>query len=155
MRILALASRLHHQVGCSSSAVRGQRPRPLPIRKDVMRAAMRTIERVGFILFALVAPALAQNQRATELAPAVAGPTYDLSAGYANLTMAMPSAQHVNLSGLDVGGTAELTSRWGAMLDSTYVRTSDFLATGHPGYQLSFLGGPVFYPFEHGSTRLS
>jgi hypothetical protein len=120
-----------------------------------MRAAMRTIERVGFILFALVAPALAQNQRATELAPAVAGPTYDLSVGYANLTMAMPSAQHVNLSGLDVGGTAELTSRWGAMLDSTYVRTSDFLATGHPGYQLSFLGGPVFYPFDHGSTRLS
>lgn len=100
------------------------------------------------------APALAQNQRPTEPAPAAAGPNCDLSVGYANLTLAT-SARHVNLSGLDVGGSAELTSRWGAMLDSTYVRTSDFLGTRHPGYQLSFLGGPVFYPFDHGNNRLS
>ncbi len=140
---------------CPSSAVRGQRPRPLPIRKDVMRNAMRTIERVGFILFALVAPALAQDQRPTEPAPAVAGPDYDMSVGYANLTMAIPSAQHVNLSGLDVGGSAHLNSLWGPMVDSMYVRTSDVLGTGHAAYQLSFLGGPAFYPFEHGNTRLS
>jgi hypothetical protein len=155
MRILALASRLHHQVGCSSSAVRGQRPRPLPVRKDVMRAAIRTIERVGFILFALVAPALAQDQRATAPAPAVTGPGYDVSVGYANLTMAMPSAQHVNLSGLDLGGSADLNSRWGAMVDAMYVRASDVLGTRHAAYQLSFLGGPAFYPFDHGNTRLS
>jgi opacity protein-like surface antigen len=116
---------------------------------------MRIIERAGFILFALVAPALAQNQRATEPEPAVAGPTYDVSVGYANLTMAMPSAQHVNLSGVDVGGSVHLNSRWGAMVDSMYVRTSDVLGTGHAGYQVTFLGGPVFYPFEHGNTRLS
>ena len=140
---------------CSSSPVRGQRPRPPLIRKDVMRNAMRTIERVGFILFALVAPALAQNQRATEPAPAAAGPAYDMSVGYANVTMAMASAQHVNLSGLDVGGSAHLNSRWGAMVDSTYVRTPDVLGTRHAGYQLSFLGGPVFYPFDHGKTRFS
>jgi hypothetical protein len=120
-----------------------------------MRNAMRTIEKVGFILFALVAPALAQNQRATEPAPAVAGPDYDMSVGYANLTMAMASAQHVNLSGLDVGGSAHLNSRWGAMVDSMYVRTSDVLGTRHAGYQWSFLGGPAFYPFDHGNTRLS
>jgi hypothetical protein len=116
---------------------------------------MRTIERASFILFALVAPALAQNQRATEPVPAVTGPTYDMSVGYANLTMAMPSAQHVNLSGLDVGGSADLSSRWGTMADSVYVRTSDVLGTRHAGYQLSFLGGPAFYPFERGNTRLS
>jgi hypothetical protein len=129
--------------------------RPLPIGKDVMRTAMRIIERAGFILFALVVPTLAQNQRATEPVPAVAGPTYDVSVGYANLTMAMPSAQRVNLSGLDVAGSAYLNSRWGGMVDSMYVRTSDVLGTGHAGYQLSFLGGPVFCPFEHGNTRLS
>jgi len=116
---------------------------------------MRTIEKVGFILFALVAPALAQNQQAKEPAPAVAGPAYDVSVGYANLTMAIPSAQYVNLSGLDVGGSAQLNSRWGAMVDSMYVRTSDVLGTGRPAYQLSLLGGPVFYPFDRGNTRLS
>jgi opacity protein-like surface antigen len=121
---------------------------------------MRTIEKVGFILFALAASVLAQNQQATKPIPAVAGPVYDMSAydvsvGYANLTTAMPSGQHVNLSGLDVSGTVDLNSRWGAMVDSMYVRTSDVLGTRHAGYQLSFLGGPVFYPFDRGNTRLS
>ena len=114
---------------------------------------MKTIEKVGFILFVLVAHALAQNQRAT--APAAAGPAYDVSVGYTNLRMAIPSAQHVNLSGLDVAGSADLNSRWGATVDSTYVRTSDVLGTRHAGYQLSLLGGPVFYPFEHGKNRVS
>jgi hypothetical protein len=155
MRILALASRLHHEAGGFSSAVRGQRLRLLPIRKDVMRTAMRTIVKAGFILFSLAAPALAQDQRATEPVPAVTGPAYDVSVGYANLTMAMPSSQHVNLSGLDVTGSADLNSRWGPMVDSSYVRTNDVLGTGHPASQWSLLGGPVFYPFGHGNTRLS
>jgi hypothetical protein len=125
-----------------------------------MRNAMRTIEKVGFILFALAAPVLAQNERAREPVPAVTSPVYDMpaydmSVGYANLTTAMTSGQHVNLSGLDVGGSADLNSRWGAMVDSMYVRTSDVLGTRHAGYQLSFLGGPAFYPFERGNTRLS
>jgi hypothetical protein len=116
---------------------------------------MWTIKTAGFILFALIAPALAQDQPATEPVPAVTGSAYDVSVGYANLNMAMPSAQHVNLSGLDIGGSAHLNSRWGAMVDSMYVRTSDVLGTRHPAYQLSLLGGPVFYPFEHWNTRFS
>jgi opacity protein-like surface antigen len=120
-----------------------------------MRNATRTIEMAGYILFALVAPALAQNQLATEPVPAAAGPVYDLSVGYADVDMAVPSAQHVNMGGVDVGGNVNLASRWGAMLDSTYVRTSDILGTRHAGYQLSFLSGPAFYPFEHRNSRVS
>jgi hypothetical protein len=119
-----------------------------------MRNAMRTIGKVSCFLFMLVAPALAQNQIADGPSPAVAGPAYDVSVGYTNLTMAIPSAQHLNLSGLDVGGRVDLNSRWGAMVDSTYVRTSNVLGTGHGGYQLSFLSGPMFYPVEHGNTRM-
>lgn len=120
---------------------------------------MRTIEKVGFILLALAAPVLAQNQR-EEPVPAVAGPpyampAYDMSVGYANFTTAMTSGQHVNLSGLDAGGSADLNSRWGAMVDSMYVRTSDVLGTRHAGYQLNFLGGPEFYPFGRRNTRFS
>ncbi len=120
-----------------------------------MRNAMRTIVKVGYFLFALVAPVLAQNQLATEPAPAAAGPAYEMSVGYTNLTMAMTSAQHVNLSGVDVGGSVDLAPRWGAMLDSTYARTSNVLGTRHDAYQLNFLSGPVFYPFEHGNNRIS
>jgi hypothetical protein len=119
-----------------------------------MRNAMRTIRKVSCFLFVLVAPALAQNQIADGPSPAVAGPAYDVSVGYTNLTMAIPSAQHLNLSGLDVGGRVDLNSRWGAMVDSTYVRTSNVLGTRHGGYQLSFLSGPMFYPVEHGNTRM-
>jgi opacity protein-like surface antigen len=115
---------------------------------------MRTIGKVSYILFALVAPALAQNKLATGASPAVAGPAYHVSVGYTNLTMAIPSAKNVNLSGLDVGGGVDLNSRWGAMVDSTYVRTSNVLGTRHGGYQLSFLGGPVFYPVVHGNSRM-
>ncbi|HUD65905.1 MAG TPA: hypothetical protein VMQ17_15050 [Candidatus Sulfotelmatobacter sp.] len=115
---------------------------------------MRTIGKVSCFLFVLVAPALAQNQIADGPSPAVAGPAYDVNVGYTNLTMAIPSAQHLNLSGLDVGGRVDLNARWGAMVDSTYVRTSNVLGTGHGGYQLSFLSGPMFYPVEHGNTRM-
>jgi opacity protein-like surface antigen len=126
-----------------------------------MRNAMRTrtIEKVGFILFALAAPLLAQNQQARQpiapiSSPVYDMPAYDVSVGYANLTT-LTSGQHVNLNGLDVGGSFDLNSRWAAMVDSMYVRTSDILGTGHAGYQLSFLGGPAFYPFERGNTRFS
>jgi opacity protein-like surface antigen len=117
-----------------------------------MRNAMRTMGKVGCLLFALVASAQAQKAE-TGLEPAAAGPAFDVSAGYANLTM-LTSGQNVNLNGLDVALHDDLNLRWGGMLDSTYVRTSDVLGTGHAGYQLSFLGGPMFYPAKHGNTRI-
>jgi hypothetical protein len=119
-----------------------------------MRNAMRAIVKVGYFLFALGAPVLAQNQLATEPAPAASAPAYEMSVGYTNLTT-MTSAQHVNLSGVDVGGSVDLAPRWGAMLDTTYARTSNVLGTRHDGYQLNFLSGPVFYLFEHRNTRIS
>jgi hypothetical protein len=119
---------------------------------DVMRNTLNTLGKVTCIWFAMVLPGLAQNHLAAGVAPAATVPAYDASVGYSNLTMISP--QNANLSGLDVGGRADLNSRWGAMLDSMYVRTSNVLGTGHGGYQLSFLGGPVFYPLEHGNYRI-
>lgn len=121
---------------------------------DVMRNTLSTAGKVICILFALVAPALAQTHLAPGVAPAATVPTYDVSVGYSNLTTAVTSAQNVDLSGLDVGGRADLNSRWGVMLDSMYVRASNVLGTGHGAYQLSFLGGPAFYPLEHVNYRI-
>jgi opacity protein-like surface antigen len=120
-----------------------------------MKNAMTTLKTTGCLLFALLAPALAQNQFAAQPEPAAAGPAYDLSVGYANVEMAVPSSSYVNMGGVDVAGNMNLGARWGAMVDSTYVRTPDVLGTRHAGYQWSFLGGPTFDPYERRSIRVS
>ena len=118
-----------------------------------MRNTIRAIGKVSFFLFVLVGPLLAQSRPGTGAQPAATGPDYDVSAGYTYLTMAIPGAGRVDLNGLDVSGRVDLKPRWGAMVDSNYVRTSNVLGTKHDGYLLSFLGGPVFYPVDHGNTR--
>jgi hypothetical protein len=39
------------------------------------------------------------------------------------------------------------------MVDSGYVRNTNVLDTGHNGFDLTFLGGPVFYPVQGRNTR--
>ena len=119
-----------------------------------MRNTIRAIGKVSFFVFVLVAAVLAQSRLGTGASPAVTVPDYDVSVGYTYLTMAIPGAGRVDLNGLDVSGRVDLKPRWGAMLDSNYVRTSNLLGTKHDGYLLSFLGGPVFYPVDHGNTRM-
>jgi opacity protein-like surface antigen len=118
-----------------------------------MRNTIRAIGKVSFFVFVLVAPALAQSRQETGASPAAVGVDYDVSVGYTYLTMAIPAAGHVNLNGLDVSGRVDLNPRWGAMVDSNYVRTPNVLGTKHDGYLLSIHSGPVFYPVDHGSTR--
>lgn len=119
-----------------------------------MKNTMKTVERVCWFVFVLAAPALAQNRAISGPSPAVAGPAYDVSFGYSNLMMAIPGAKHVNLNGLDLSGSVSLSPRWGATLDSSYAHTFDVLGTGHQGYVLSILSGPVFYPVERRNTRM-
>lgn len=105
--------------------------------------------RIYLFIFLLTLPALAQNSR---VEPAATGPGYDLSAGYTYLSTYSP-AGHIRLTGVDGNGTIEIAPRWGGTLDGSFARTGDVLGTGHGGYVLSFLGGPVFYPAERGRTR--
>jgi hypothetical protein len=119
---------------------------------------MRTFGKVYFLLFAMVtlamaAPALAQNLNSAP-SPAVAGPAFNLSAGYSHISMPIPSAGHADYNGLDFSGNIGLSPRWGATLDSNYLYTPDVLDTHHQGYVLSLHTGPVFYPIEHGNTRV-
>jgi hypothetical protein len=135
-------------IGCSAALNTALR-----FGKDEMRNAMRTTGKICFYVIALAGSALAQSLASGPL-PAVAGPAYDVSIGYAHLTMPIASAGHVNLEGLDVGGSIALGSRWGAMMDSEYLRTSNVLGTPHQGYMLSFQAGPKFYLFERRNTRV-
>jgi hypothetical protein len=119
-----------------------------------MRNTMRTIGKICFFGFVMVAPALAQNRLQSAPSPAVAGPALDVSVGYSHLTMSMPSAGRANFNGLDFSGNIGVSPRWGATLGSSYLYTSDVLSTGHQGYVLSLRTGPVFYPVAHGNTRV-
>jgi hypothetical protein len=118
-----------------------------------MRNATKTLAALAFFLFILSALALGQNLH-TGAPSAASGPNYDLSLGYSYITMPIPGAGHVNLNGLDAGGQIHLAPRWGAAIDSSYARTSNVPGTPHDAYLLSLHAGPVFYPVEHGNTRV-
>jgi hypothetical protein len=115
---------------------------------------MRTIGKVCFFGFMMVAAALAQSGLQSAPSPAVAGPAFDLSAGYSHLSMPIPGAGRANFNGLDFSANIGLSPRWGATLDSSYLYTSDVLSTQHQGYMLNLHTGPVFYPVAHGNTRV-
>jgi opacity protein-like surface antigen len=118
-----------------------------------MRNTMRTVGKICFFGLVMVASAFAQRLQSSP-SPAVAGPAFDLSAGYTYLSMPIPSAGRVNFNGVDFSGNIGLSSRWGATLDSSYLYTSDVLSTKHQGYVASLRSGPVFYPVAHGNTRV-
>jgi opacity protein-like surface antigen len=119
-----------------------------------MRNTRRTIWKICFFGFLMVLPALAQNRLQSGPSPAVTGPAYDVSVGYSYLTMPISSTGRANLNGLDLSGRVALGPRWGATLDSSYVRTSNVLTTPHQGYVFSSHTGPVFSIVEHRNTRV-
>lgn len=97
-------------------------------------------------VFFLVAPLLGQNRLQGGAPPGAAtGPSFEASAGYTYLSMAMPT-QRLGLSGLDANGLVKFDSHWAATVDSIFARTGDVLGTGHNGTFLSFMAGPMFYP---------
>lgn len=109
-------------------------------------------ERIWCFVLLLAAPALAQNGLQSPPAAAVIGRSYDVSAGYTNLMMAVPGSQSVTLSGLDASGSLGLTPHWAAILESSFARTSNALSTGHQAYMSNTQSGAVFYPWERRNT---
>jgi hypothetical protein len=118
-----------------------------------MRNATRTISEICLFVFVLVAPALAQDMKSRGPSPAATGPDFDVSIGYSNLYMSFPAGR-ADLSGLSLSGQLDLSARWGAVLNTTYAGTSNILGTPHAGYAWISQIGPVFYPVEHGKTRI-
>jgi hypothetical protein len=95
----------------------------------------------------------AQNGMQSGPPPSATGPGFDASVGYSFLTASIPGAGRQNMSGIDGAAHIDFFTRWGATVDSTYVRASDVLGTGNGGYVLTLLAGPVFYPVNGRNTR--
>src|SRR5208282_4968689 len=101
----------------------------LPIRKDEMRNTLVISGKVWFVMVLLIGPALAQSLLTTP-SPAVTGPAYAFSTGFTYLTMPIPGAGQLRLNGLDASGSIAWSPRWGATLDTNFLRSSDIPGTG-------------------------
>jgi opacity protein-like surface antigen len=64
------------------------------------------------------------------------------------MSLGMPPSGRRKPSGPDAMVTADLSPRFGVSGDLTYVRASNVLDTGRHADVLSYLAGPVFYPFR-------
>src|SRR5258708_2714594 len=115
---------------------------------------MRIMRKIAVCILFLVAPLVAQRFVTSAPTAAASGPVFEASAGYTYLALDTPSRQRVGLSGVDANGFLDFNSRCGMMLDSSYSPAGNVLGTGHSGYVLSFLIGPVFYPLDYGNTRI-
>ena len=75
------------------------------------------------------------------------GPSIEAHAGFAYLAQPIPTSSRIPMYGLDSGATVGVSRRFGVRLDLGYVRASNVLSSGHHSDILSYLGGPVYYPF--------
>ena len=75
------------------------------------------------------------------------GPAIEAHAGFEYLQQPIPTSSRIPMYGLDSGATVGVSHRFGVRLDLGYVRASNVLSSGHHSDILSYLGGPVYYPF--------
>ncbi len=117
-----------------------------------MRNTIRTTRKLSFLMIMLIGTACAQNLVSAP-SPAMTGPAYDFSTGYTYLAMPIAGAGQVRLNGVDASGSISWSPRWGATLDTNYLRASDIPGIAHQAYMLNTQCGPEFYPFEHRGAR--
>jgi opacity protein-like surface antigen len=115
--------------------------------------ALRQLRRGSILLLLWVSPLLAQELRSGAI-PAAKGPEYDVGIGYSQLTMNLSGHPTVNLTGAETSATMYSNRRWGATLDSSYVRGARDAGSRHGSYVFSALTGPVFVPAQNDNTRL-
>jgi hypothetical protein len=115
--------------------------------------ALRFLRRLSVLLVLGVSPLLAQELRGGAI-PAAKSPEFDIGIGYSHLTMNLSGRPRVNLIGAETSATMYRSPRWGATVDSSYVRAPRDAGSGHGSYVLSVLTGPVFVPAQTDNTRV-
>jgi hypothetical protein len=78
----------------------------------------------------------------------------DVAFGYSFVNTNLSGNPTVNLNGIGTSATLEFLPRWGATVDSSYVRAGRDPGSGHGSYVLSVLAGPVFTVTQKQNTRL-
>lgn len=94
----------------------------------------------------------AQTQGAPRTA--VTAPAFEASAGYIYDIMTQPFSTRVELAGINANGILQVSPRWGAVADFTFMHVADVLRTPHSDNVFSGLVGPVFYPIQRERTSV-
>jgi opacity protein-like surface antigen len=116
-------------------------------------SALRFSTRLSIVSLLCASPLLGQAV-SRDAIPAATSPEIDVSVGYSYAGVNFSGKPTVNMQGLDLGAATDFTPRWGAALDSSYVRAGRDPRTGHDSYVLNFLTGPVFVPAQNENTRV-
>ena len=116
-------------------------------------SALRFLIRFITLSSLLATPLLAQNDPGGPAPPAEFSPG-DVAFGYTYVNTNLSGSPSVNLNGVGTSATLEFVPRWGATLDSSYVRAGRDPGSGHSSYVLSVLAGPVFTVTQKQNTRL-
>ena len=104
---------------------------------------MRTLGWTAACFFLLASVSVAQSPRA-----AGSGPLFEAGLGYTYVSMDFPATSRVGMNGLDANITGDFLRTLGVRADLGYARASNVFNSGHHSDVLSYLAGPVFYPFR-------
>jgi len=91
-------------------------------------------------------PAFAQAPLPAALAPAI-----ETRVGFSTLSRVSSPNTRILFKGINASITGQSSERFGATLEASYLRASNVFGTGHSNSVLTFLGGPVFYPYRRGT----
>lgn len=91
-------------------------------------------------------PAFAQGPLPAALAPAI-----EARVGLSTLSRVSSPNNRILFKGINASVTGQSSDRFGATFETSYLRASNVFGTGKSNSVLTFLGGPVFYPYRRNS----
>lgn len=87
--------------------------------------------------------------------PAALAPAIETRMGFSTLSRASSPNTRILFKGINASITGQASERFGATFETAYLRASNVFGTGHSNSVLTFLGGPVYYPYRRGSFASS
>jgi opacity protein-like surface antigen len=108
------------------------------------KLSMRTTLKLIPLLLCLVpAPACAQGPVIAGMAPVLEG-----GFGYSYVKADVPSQGNLGMNGVQGIFNADFNRHWGVKADVGYSRVFDAFHSGRSADLLTYMGGPVLYPFR-------
>lgn len=83
--------------------------------------------------------------------PAALAPAVEARVGLSTLSRVASPNNRILFKGINVAITGQSSDRFGATFEASYLRASNVFGTGQSNSVVTFLGGPVYYPYRgHG-----
>ena len=80
--------------------------------------------------------------------PAALAPAIETRVGFSTLSRVSSPNNKILFKGINASITGQSSERFGATFEASYLRASNVFGTGKSNSVLTFLGGPVFYPYR-------